>query len=83
MASYRRRSARDSTPTSSSTTARARREVCKCCDEGISLFTSETETPAKEAFMEIAEAFMAHVTALKRLSQECVSTFELNWKEMT
>jgi ATP-binding protein involved in chromosome partitioning len=57
--------------------------VCRCCDEGVSLFSDEAgTTPSKVAFTEFAEAFIAHVTALKRLSQECLSTFELNWKEM-
>lgn len=59
-------------------------EVCRCCDEGMSLFSDGGgSTSAKLAFAEVAEAFIAHVTALKRLSQECLSTFELSWKEMT
>jgi ATP-binding protein involved in chromosome partitioning len=57
--------------------------VCACCDQGRSLFSVEEEIPAKTAFSEVAEAFVGHVTALKRLSDGCVSTFELNWKEMS
>lgn len=58
-------------------------QVCRCCDEGRSLFSPGNEqVPATLAFSSIAETFIAHVTALKRLSQECLSTFELNWKEM-
>lgn len=58
--------------------------ICECCDKGISLFSnSDAEDPAVEAFTGVAEAFIAHVTALKRLTDECVSSFELEWKEMT
>lgn len=58
-------------------------KICQCCDEGISLFADENkELAAVEAFHEFAENFIMHVTTLKRLSQECLSTFELNWKEM-
>ena len=58
--------------------------ICECCDKGISLFSSNNaEDPATLAFTGVAESFIAHVTALKRLTQECVSSFELSWKEMT
>lgn len=57
--------------------------VCHCCDQGISLFSLQTESLAAKAFAEIAEAFVAHATLMKRLSQECLGSFELDWKEMS
>jgi ATP-binding protein involved in chromosome partitioning len=58
-------------------------EICRCCDEGRSLFSElGEETPSVKAFTDIAEGTVAHLTALKRLSQESVSSFELQWKEM-
>lgn len=58
--------------------------ICQCCDEGVSLFSGGCgQSSAIEAFTGIAEAFIAHVSALKRLSQECLSAFEFDWKEMT
>lgn len=58
-------------------------EICRCCDEGVSLFSAcNTQTSARAAFTELAETFVAHVTALKRLSDHCLVTFELDWKEM-
>lgn len=58
--------------------------ICRCCDEGVSLFSEEVDSiSAKKAFTDIAEEFIAHATALKRTSQDCLSAFELNWKEMS
>lgn len=58
--------------------------ICRCCDEGVSLFAEGAEAlPAKQAFTEIAEAFIAHATALKRSSQDCLAAFELNWRDMS
>lgn len=58
-------------------------QISLCGDAGTSLFVEGAEqTPAAEAFAELAEAFVAHITAIKRLSQECLSSFELTWKEM-
>lgn len=57
--------------------------MCQCGDEGQSLFKEEMlDTPAAKAFAILAENFVGHVTALKRLSQECLSSFELSWREM-
>jgi ATP-binding protein involved in chromosome partitioning len=57
-------------------------EVCLSGDEGRPLFEGAGGgSPAAVAFLEIAEAFVAHVTALKRLTGECLSTFTLNWEE--
>ena len=59
-------------------------EVCRCGDEGRSLFVEGVPlTPAAQAFEDLAMNFVAHLTALKRLSKETLSSFELNWKEMT
>lgn len=56
-------------------------EVCQAGDEGRSLFEASASTPAAKAFEGITEAFVAHVTALKRLSNDCLSSFTLNWEE--
>jgi ATP-binding protein involved in chromosome partitioning len=56
--------------------------VCRCCDEGSSLFETDTASPARDALRGIAEAFIAHVTALKRASGDCMGAFELTWKDM-
>jgi len=61
-------------------------KISQCGDEGISLFSLTAENgqsiAAIQAFEEFAEAVIAHTTTLKRLSSECLSSFELNWKEM-
>lgn len=57
-------------------------KVSFCGDEGKSLFCEEPLSAAGEAFSEMAEAFIAHVTLLQRMSQENLSSFELVWKEM-
>jgi ATP-binding protein involved in chromosome partitioning len=58
-------------------------KICQCCDEGESLFSDDRQqTAAMQAVTDFAEAFIGHVTILRRLSQECLSSFELNWKEM-
>lgn len=59
-------------------------EVCRCGDEGRSLFVDGAKlTPAAQAIEDLAMNLVAHLTALKRLSKENLSAFELNWKEMT
>jgi ATP-binding protein involved in chromosome partitioning len=58
-------------------------KICQCCDEGISLFSQDQESFAVGAFHEVAESFIAHVTAMDLLSKECLSDFELNWKELS
>ncbi|HEV8052427.1 MAG TPA: Mrp/NBP35 family ATP-binding protein, partial [Parachlamydiaceae bacterium] len=41
-------------------------KICECCDKGISLFSDSHESdPATQAFTNVAESFIAHVTALK------------------
>lgn len=58
--------------------------VCRCGDEGQSLFSNPAEpSSATQAFHSFAEAFVAHVTTLKQHSQEHLTSFELNWKDMT
>lgn len=58
--------------------------ICRCCDAGVSLFREGAGSlSAQSAFMNISEAFVAHVFALKRASEDCLSSFELNWKEMS
>ena len=59
-------------------------EICRCGDEGRSLFIEgPNQSPSAEAFTRLAEAFVAHVTSLVRLSEECLSSFDLTWKEMS
>lgn len=58
-------------------------EVCRCGDEGSSLYEGAQLTPAALALEEVAKNLVAHLTALKRLSKETLSSFELNWKEMS
>lgn len=58
-------------------------KICECCDQGKSLFSEESEqSPSVKAFNDIAEAFTAHLTVLKRVSHECVSSFDIIWQEM-
>jgi ATP-binding protein involved in chromosome partitioning len=56
--------------------------VCQCCDKGISLFSISNESTVAKAFTDITENLVGHATTMKRLSEECVGAFELNWKEM-
>ncbi|MEI8124159.1 MAG: Mrp/NBP35 family ATP-binding protein [Parachlamydiaceae bacterium] len=59
-------------------------KISACGDAGLPLFTDgEPLSPAALAFTELAEAVVAHTTALKRLSTECLPSFELTWKEMS
>lgn len=59
-------------------------EICRCGDLGQVLFKEgEPPTIAGKAFEELAKALVAHITVLKRLSGETLSSFELNWKEMS
>lgn len=59
-------------------------KICECCDKGISLFSCSNEGDLSTlAFTDVAESFIAHVTALKRLTEECVSSFEIDWKEIS
>lgn len=56
-------------------------EICRCGDLGRSLYSDGAPASGAAAFMDIAEAFVAHVTSMKRLTAECLSTFTLQWKE--
>lgn len=56
--------------------------ICQCCDTGTSLFSSFEHSVAANAFHEIAENVVAHAHAMARASQECLSSFELHWKEI-
>src|SRR4029079_7533923 len=59
-------------------------EICRCGDEGHSLFAGGgIQSPAGKAFEDLAKNFVAHVTVLKRLSKETLTSFELNWKDMS
>ncbi|MEI8366263.1 MAG: Mrp/NBP35 family ATP-binding protein [Parachlamydiaceae bacterium] len=58
--------------------------ISRCGDAGTSLFSEEGDwVPAASAFTELAEALVAHTTALQRQAGETMTSFELNWKEMT
>jgi len=57
-------------------------EICRCGDEGRSLYSERPMGPGALAFEATTKAFVAHASALKRLSGECLSTFDLIWKEM-
>lgn len=59
-------------------------EICRRGDEGQTLFIEGDRQPAAaaQALIELAEGLVAHVTALARLSKECLSSFEITWKEM-
>lgn len=57
--------------------------IGQSCDRGVSLFSGKEDflLPA-QAFAEMAENFIAHLNVLTRLSLECPSSFEIQWKEM-
>lgn len=58
-------------------------EICRCGDNGESLFADEaTHSPAAGAFLELGQHLVAHVTTLNRISKECLSSFDIIWKEM-
>lgn len=58
-------------------------EICRAGDAGRSIFVdSEFNAPSVKAFSSIAMNCVAHSEALKRLSTESLSSFELIWKEM-
>lgn len=58
-------------------------EICQSGDEGRSLFTNEAvQTPAAEAFERLAKNFVAHVVTMKRLSNECMTSFDIKWMDM-
>lgn len=55
-------------------------EVCRSGDEGSSLF-DRGSSDAAAAFNQAAVDFVAHAAALKRSSEECLTSFTLNWEE--
>ncbi len=58
-------------------------EICQCSDNGKSLFLDQpVQPPAAQAFIDVAQQVVAHVTTLNRISKECLSSFNLIWKEM-
>ena len=60
-------------------------EISKSGDEGIILSDNpnqETEDSPALHFQQLAENFIAHTTALKRLSSTILSTFNLKWIDM-
>lgn len=58
-------------------------KICEASDEGQSLYVEDsTQSMAAQAFEEVAKNLVAHVTTLKRLNSECLTSFELSWKEM-
>jgi len=58
-------------------------EICRCGDEGQPLSIQGADlSPAAQAFAQLAENFVAHVTALQRISSECLTSFDLPLKEM-
>lgn len=59
-------------------------EICRCGDEGAPLgLEGGILSPGAKAFNQLAENFVGHVAALKRLSNDCLSEFELSMKEMS
>lgn len=58
-------------------------DICRAGDAGRSLYNTDgTSLHAAQAFDEMSKNFIAHITTLKRLSKETLSSFEINWREM-
>jgi ATP-binding protein involved in chromosome partitioning len=58
-------------------------ELCKNGDEGRSLFENPSmKTASLSAFEEFSKLFIAHVTSLKQLQKNALSSFEILWREM-
>jgi len=58
-------------------------EICRCGDEGKALFDDDPLSSSALAFEGVAKALVAQLTAMKRVAQECLPSFELAWKEMS
>jgi ATP-binding protein involved in chromosome partitioning len=59
-------------------------EICQSGDRGQSLFARDAnhQRPATRAFMHLADQVVAHIKVLKEETNNCLSNFELKWKEM-
>lgn len=57
--------------------------ICRCGDEGKPLAAHSPQAPSVTAFEELAKALVAHSTALKHQSSDCLTSFQMNWKEMS
>lgn len=58
-------------------------EICRCGDEGKSLFELSSQPASAQAFTNLAINVASHVALLKEFSQGCITSFELAWKEMS
>ncbi len=58
-------------------------ELCRFSDMGKSIFSGDsTELPAARAFLDVAGQLVEHVSGLALQREECLTSFELIWKEM-